>query len=144
MPDIQFVNSPKSEEKRWRSTRVEVANGWFREHGFLVVPELISGVAPQIQVVLPKTVNYVPVKIEKCQQEWERVEEDFWTELDHYLPEARKMHTQVKVDIGRIGTISSSYWSASHYYLRADRSLGDLAAMIINHALYEGRKNLSL
>jgi len=144
MPDIKFINSPKCEEKRWRSTKVEVGNGWFANHGFLVVPELIGEVEPQIQVILPKQIDYVPVEVKVFQDEWDRVEEGFWTELDHYLPEARKMHSQVAVDVGSIGTVSSSYWSCSRYYLREDRSIGDLAAMIINHVLFELRKDVGV
>ncbi len=70
--------------------------------------------------------------------------EAFWTELDHYLPDARKMHDKVVVDVGRIGTISSSYWSEKHYYLRSDRGLGDLAAMIVNHTMYVHRREMGI
>lgn len=144
MPDITFLNSPKSEEQRWKETRKEVANSWFLNHGFLVVPELIDGVDSQIQVIFPKEIKYQQVDVDKFQREWESVESDFWTELDHYLPEARKLHTNVQVDVGNIGTISSSYWTSSHYYLRSDRTVGDLAAMMINYVLYKKRKSLGV
>ncbi len=144
MPDITFKNSPVTEKVRWKSTRIEVANGWFENHGFLVVPELRDDVSKQIQVIYPKEFEYIESRVEEFEVEWGRVEAAFWEELDHYLPEAREMHKAVVVDVGRIGTVSSSYWSCAHYYLRSDRSVADLAAMIINHVLYEGRKNIGI
>jgi hypothetical protein len=144
MPDITFRNSPVTEKVRWKSTRIEVANGWFENHGFLVVPELREDVSKQIQVVYPKDFEYLQLSTKEFETEWRRVEAAFWDELDHYLPEARKMHGEVIVDIGRIGTISSCYWTEKHYYLRADRSLGDLAAIIINRVLYVERNSLGV
>lgn len=144
MPDITFINSPKSEEKRWKSTWKEVENGWFQKHGFLVVPTLRDDIQKQIQVVYPKQVEYQRVDVVPFERVWEKVEQAFWEELDHYLPEAREMHDHVTVDIGRYGTVASSYWSSSHYYLRADRGVADLAAMIINHTLYEIRKTVGV
>jgi len=144
MPDITFKNSPVTEKTRWKSTRIEVANGWFENHGFLVVPDLREDVSTQIQVVYPKAFEYLQSSTKEFEAEWVRVEAAFWEELDHYLPEARKMHGEVIVDIGRIGTISSCYWTEKHYYLRADRSLGDLAAIIINRVLYVERNSLGV
>jgi hypothetical protein len=88
-------------------------------------------------------VDYQLTKVEKVVAEWDLVGDQFWVELDHYLPEARKIHEQVVVDVGRYGTISSSY-SIDHYYLRIDRTVADLAAMIINQTLYVGRKQLGI
>lgn len=144
MPDLTFVNSQKSEKLRYKSTRKEVGDGWFVEHGFLISPQLLSEAPPQIQVVFPKTFAYEPVEPTGYATDWARVEAEFWAELDHYLPEARKMHDKVVVDVGRIGTVASSYWDCSHYYLRADRSLADLAGMIINHVMYEKRSELGV
>ena len=144
MPEISFTNSPGSEERRWKETRKEIVNEWFAKHGFLIVPELQRDVPAHIQVVFPRQVDYQTVEVETVAREWEKVEEKFWMELDHYLPGARKMHTHVTVDVGRYGTISSSYWSVGHYYLRADRTVADLAAMIINQTLYVGRKQLGI
>lgn len=144
MPDVKFINSPKSEKKRWDVTRKEVANSWFESHGFLVMPELNHEVEPQIQVICPRDFEYQAVDVIKFQREWEEVEGEFWEELEHYLPGAKKSHENVVVDVGRIGTISSSYWSSGHYYLRSDRSVGDLAAMMINHTLYAERKSLGV
>jgi DNA-binding winged helix-turn-helix (wHTH) protein len=144
MPEIEFRNSQKSEELRYRSTLREVANGWFSDHGFLVVPKLIKSVPAQIQVVLPRGREYVGVEVGKYREDWNRVEQVFWGELDHYLPEARKLHDQVVVDVGRVGTISSSYWSEKHYYLRSDRGVGDLAAMIVNHTMYVLRREMGI
>lgn len=144
MPDIEFRNSQKSEELRYRSTMREVANGWFFEHGFLVVPKLTSKLPAQIQVVLPREPEYVRIEVEKYHTDWERVGEAFWQELDHYLPDARKIHDKVVVDVGRMGTISSSYWSGKHYYLRADRGVGDLAAMIVNHTMCVLRREMGV
>lgn len=144
MPDIVFRNSQKSEELRWRNTYREVANGWFAEHGFLTFPELRADLPAQIQVILPRELKYQAIDVSKYGQEWERVGESFWAELDHYLPEARGLHDKVVVDVGRVGTVSSSYWSEKHYYLRADRGLGDLAAMIINHAMYVNRQSMGI
>jgi hypothetical protein len=101
-------------------------------------------VSKQIQVIYPKEFEYIESRVEELEAEWKRVEESFWEELDHYLPEARKMHTEVVVDIGRIGTISSCYWTEKHYYLRVDRSIGDLAAMIINRVLFVERNSIGL
>lgn len=144
MPDLEFINSQKSEELRYRSTRREVANGWFSDHGFLVVPKLTMTVPPQIQVVLPSVCEYSETKIESYRIGWERVGEAFWGELDHYLPEARKIHDKIKVDVGNFGTISTCYNSPTHYYLRADRSVADLAAMIVNYTLWLERKQLGV
>ncbi len=144
MPDITFRNSPITEKVRWKSTKLEVANGWFENHGFLVVPELKEDVSKQIQVIYLKEFEYVESRAEELEAEWKRVEESFWDELDHYLPEASKMHAKVVVDIGRIGTISSCYWTEKHYYLRVDRSIGDLAAMIINRVLFVERNSIGL
>ncbi|MFZ2199869.1 MAG: helix-turn-helix domain-containing protein [Microgenomates group bacterium] len=144
MPDITFRNSPITEKVRWKSTRLEVANGWFENHGFLVVPELKEDASKQIQVIYPKEFEYVESRVEEIETEWKRVEESFWEELDHYLPEARIIHKEVVVDIGRIGTISSCYWTEKHYYLRVDRSIGDLAAMIINRVLFVERNSIGL
>lgn len=143
MPDIQFLNSPRREEKRWKETRKEIVNEWFVKHGFLIVPKLQSDVPAHIQVIFPSQVDYQLTKVEKVVAEWDLVGDQFWVELDHYLPEARKIHEQVVVDVGRYGTISSSY-SIDHYYLRIDRTVADLAAMIINQTLYVGRKQLGI
>lgn len=78
MPEIEFRNSQKSEEMRYRSTLREVANGWFLDHGFLVVPKLIKSVPAQIQVVLPREREYVEVELGKYREDWERVGEAFW------------------------------------------------------------------
>lgn len=144
MPDIQFVNSPRSEEVRWKATRTEVANGWFVSHGFVVVPELQSDVGSEVQVIFPRKIDYTKVYLSKFEMAWKKVEKEFWDELDHYLPVARKMHDKVTVDVGTIGTISSSYWSSSHYYLRSDRSVADLAAMIVNNTLLVLRDSLGI
>jgi len=144
MPDIEFRNSQKSEELRYRSTMREVANGWFLDHGFLVVPELKGEIPQQIQVILPGEYEYCEPELEKYQNDWKKVASVFWEELDHYLPEARKLHNKVVVDVGRIGTISSSYENEKHYYLRADRGVGDLAAMMVNNTLFVMRKEMGI
>ncbi|MBP9702523.1 helix-turn-helix domain-containing protein [Candidatus Woesebacteria bacterium] len=144
MPDIEFRNSQKSEEHRYRSTMREVANGWFSEHGFLVVPKLRSDIPAQIQVILPSKCEYCGVGVEKYQRDWEEVGEAFWTELDHYLPEARKLHDKVMVDVGSIGTTSSVYWNEKHYYLRSDRGIGDLAGMMVNYTLFTLRREMGI
>lgn len=144
MPEIEFRNSQKSEEMRYRSTLREVANGWFLDHGFLVVPKLVRSVPAQIQVVLPSDCEYMGVELGRYREDWGRVEQAFWGELDHYLPEARKMHGKIMVDVGHIGTISTCYNSPTHYYLRADRNVADLAAMIVNYTLWLERKQLGV
>ena len=83
MPDITFKNSPVTEKVRWKSTRIEVANGWFENHGFLVVPELREDVSIQIQVVYPKDFEYLQSSTIEFETEWRRVEAAFWEELDH-------------------------------------------------------------
>ncbi|MFH1244305.1 MAG: helix-turn-helix domain-containing protein, partial [bacterium] len=92
----------------------------------------------------PEITKYAQVEVEKLGKEWEKVGEEFWTELDHYLPEARKMHGKIQVDVGKMGTIASGYWSTKHYYLRSDRSIGDLAAMIVNNTLMPLREQLGV
>ena len=144
MPDIEFRNSQNSEELRYRSTKREVANGWFLEHGFLVFPELRVDIPAQIQVILPKVCEPNHVMVEKYHKAWDQVSEAFWRELDHYLPEGRKMHDKIVVDVGQIGTVSSNYYGQKHYYLRSDRGIGDLAAMIVNQTLYVGRQDLGI
>ncbi len=144
MPDITFVNSQKCEELRYRSTKREVANGWFAEHGFLVLPELRGDIPQQIQVILPRELEYKEMSVENYQSDWAMVESTFWEELDHYLPEARKLHDKVIVDVGRIGTISSSYGNEKHYYLRMDRGVGDLVAMMVNNTLFTMRKEIGI
>lgn len=144
MPDITFLNSPVTEENRWRDTRKIIASSWYQEHGFLVVADLNEKVQHQIQVIFPKEHTYTSVDVLPYEQEWKKVEGEFWGALEEQLPGAIELHDKVIVDVGRLGTVSSSSWTGVRYYLRVDRSVADLAAMIINQTMYLQRKQLGV
>ncbi len=144
MPDITFVNSPKSEEKRWNATRKIIASSWYQDHGFLVVPELNDKAQHQIQVIFPKDQIYKGVDVVPYEHAWKDVEGEFWSSLEEQLPGATALHEKVFVDVGRLGTVSSASWTETRYYLRVDRSVADLAAMIVNQVMYVQRKQLGV
>ncbi len=144
MPDITFVNSPKTEEKRWNATRKIIASSWYQDHGFLVVPELNDKARHQIQVVFPKELIYKSMDVGLYEQAWRRVEGEFWSALEEQLPGATALHEKVIVEVGRLGTVSSASWTETRYYLREDRSVADLASMIVNHTMYVQRKQLGV
>lgn len=151
MPDLKFVNSPKSEEERLKYTRQVIGEGFYQKHGFVVLPAMVKGVDPNALVIYPEKMDYESVGIEKYQREWQRIDLPFWDELEQYLPGCREIHGSIEVRITRYGTVSSSgarigekRGNKGIYYLRADVDLAHLAAMIINNFLYTERKNLGI
>lgn len=144
MPDISFVNSPKTEEERLKNTAKVIASGFYERQGFVVLPELDKRVAATAQVIYPREMKCQPVEVKEWKQEWEKVEKTFWEVMDEYLPEFRKIHEKVEVVVSRYGTVSSGNWVGTKYWVRADRSVADLVAMMINSTLYIMRKELGI
>ena len=144
MPDISFLNSPKSEEERLKSTAKIIASGFYEKQGFVVLPELDKRVAATSQVIYPREMEYKAVKLGVWEQEWRKVETELWEVMDEYLPEFRKIHEKVEIVVSRYGTVSSGNWVGTRYWVRADRSIADLVAMMINSTLYIMRKELGV
>ena len=144
MPDIRFVNSPKTEDERLKSTAKIIASGFYERQGFVVLPGLDKRVAATAQVTYPREKNYQPVEVDRWKREWEKIEKALWEVMDEYLPEFRKIHEKVEVVVTRYGTVSSGNWVGTKYYVRADRDVADLVAMMINSTLYIMRKELGI
>ncbi|GEM_PF-3068193 len=53
-PESKFVNSPDSEIERVIYTTKVVASRFYEKRGFVVVPELLQGIEPASQVILPR------------------------------------------------------------------------------------------
>lgn len=70
MPDIDFINSPKSEQGRLRMTARVIGEGFYSRNGFVVVPELDARMSPTAQVVYPKELAYERVDTEPWEKEW--------------------------------------------------------------------------
>ena len=105
MPDITFLNSPKTEEERLKNTAKVIASGFYDRQGFVVLPELDKRVAATAQVIYPREVNYQPVEVNEWKREWEKIEKALWEVVDEYLPEFRKIHEKVEVVVTRYGTV---------------------------------------
>lgn len=144
MPDIRFVNSPKTEDERLKMTAKVIASGFYEKQGFVVLPELDKRAVATAQVIYPREVNYQPVEVNEWKREWEKIEKVLWEVMDEYLPEFRKIHEKVEVVVSRYGTVSSGNWVGTRYWVRADRSVADLASMMINSTLYIMRKDLGV
>lgn len=149
MPDIKFVNSPKTEEERYKMTAKIIASGFYEKQGFVVLPELDPRVAATSQVIYPVEQVYEREGIETFKKEWNKVEEKFWEYLDELLPSSA-FHGEIEVRVSRYGTVSSGATVTEHdkgkvvYYLRADVDISHLAAMIVNKILFGERKNLGI
>lgn len=149
MPDIEFVNSPKSEEERIKFTRRVIEQGFYQKHGFVVLSSLGES-DPNATVVMPKEMVYRKIKIGKYMREWERIGDDFWEEVMRFLPGAEKLWERIVVKVTRYGTVASSEklvtrdGSQKTFFLREDVDISHLAAMIINSILYAERKNLGV
>lgn len=149
MPDIRFINSPKTEEERLAMTARIIAAGFYEKQGFVVVPELSSQVSRAIQVVYPNQPRYQEIKTQKWVRGWEKVAQDYWRYLAELLPSAR-LHGEIEVRVSRYGTVSSSGKLGmipgvkTIYYLRWDVGLAELAAMIVNNILQYDRKLLGV
>lgn len=150
MPDIEFINSPKSEMERIEFTRKIIGSGFYQQHGFVVLPELNDEVNPTVSVILPKTFEYVPINLEKFEDEWKQVDLSFWQEIEVYFPGVAKKHGKLVVKLTRYGTICSgeklSEYQAEKvgYFLRNDTDISQLAAMILNKIMYAQRKDLGV
>lgn len=150
MPDIHFLNSPKSEEERIKFTRKVIAEGFYQRHGFVVMGELDKGVDPNTIVVYPKDFEYQPSETNKYQRDWDQINEGFWAGIESYFPGITLQHGAIEVRITRYGTVSSGAMLGKHksgkvvYYLRQDMGVEHLAAMIINAILYGERKGLGI
>jgi len=149
MPDIKFVNSPKTEGERIKMTAKVVASGFYEKQGFVVVPELSLQINPAIQVIYPSKFTYKRVRTLEWASKWEQVSQSYWRYLTELLPSA-KLHGEIEVRMSRYGTVSSSGRlgmvprAKSVYYLREDARLADLAAMIVNNILQYDRKLLGV
>lgn len=149
MPDIEFVNSPKTEQKRLKMTAKVIGGGFYSRQGFVILPTLDKRVSTTAQVVYPKEFEYTSVDVSPWMVEWGRVEHNFWAYLAELLPNA-KLHGKIEVRVSRYGTIASGAIMGKHlsdkviYYLRSDVGVDQLAAMIINKILYSERRNLGV
>lgn len=150
MPDIKFVNSPKTERDRLRHTRGDIVSGWFARQGFVVVPSKIKGVSETVQVLYPTGLVYQEIGTAKWEKEWELVGEQFFRDLDQILPGASQIWERVVVRLTRYGTVSSSANPTKYrsdcgvFYLRCDVDISHLAAMIVNIILYLERNKLGI
>lgn len=149
MPDISFVNSPKTEEERRKMTAKVIASGFYEKQGFVVLPELDKRVAATAQVIYPKEREYHPVKLDMWESAWRAVEREFWEVLGELLPSARE-YGDIEVRVSKYGTIASGAAMDGHdaekvvFYLRSDVGIDQLAAMMINKILYAERRNLGV
>jgi len=149
MPDIEFINSQKTEEDRIKSTAKIIASGFYEKQGFVVVPALDQRVEPTSQVIYPNEFEYQVVKLDSWEREWERVGAMFWKYLEELVPSA-KLHGPIEVRLSRYGTVASSAklgmipGEKVVYYLRSDVALCQLAGMIINKLLYFDRQSLGV
>lgn len=150
MPDIEFINSPKSEMERIEFTRKIIASGFYQKHGFVVLPELNDGVNPNVSVILPRTFEYEPIYLEKFEDEWKQANLAFWQEIEVYFPGVAKKHGKLVVNLTRYGTVCSgekmSEYNAEKvgYFLRNDTDISQLAAVILNKIMYFQRKDLGV
>lgn len=149
MPDITFLNSPKTEEERLKMTAKVIASGFYEKQGFVVIPELDKRVAATSQVIYPSKLEYQKIEIEEWAKEWRRVEAKFWEYLEELVPSAR-LHGPIEIRVTRYGTVASAArlgmvpHQKAIYYLRRDVDISQLAAMIINNILYYDRKHLGI
>lgn len=149
MPDITFVNSPKTEEERLKMTARIIASGFYEKQGFVVLPELDKRLAATAQVIYPREMEYQPVEMEVWEREWRIVEREYWEVLGELLPCAQE-YGNIEVRLSRYGTIASGAAMGGHdaekvvFYLRSDVGIDQLAAMMINKILYAERRNLGV
>lgn len=149
MPDIVFVNSPKSEDERLKMTAKIIGQGFYARQGFVVLPTLDKRVSATAQVIYPRAFEYKKIDVSLWEAEWRKVEQQFWAYLGELLPSA-KLHGRIEVRLTRYGTVASGAMMGMHdggsviYYLRSDVDLSQLAAMIINKIIYAERKNLGI
>jgi hypothetical protein len=151
MPDIQFVNSPRTEEERIKFTYKFIASGFYEKHGFVVLPEHTREVEQSVVVIYPKLFEYRPIKVDNFQREWAVIENDFWQVVDEYFPRISQTYKAIEVRLTRYGTVASgekmnvaSPDGKKAYYLRIDADLSQLAAMIINSILWGERRGLGI
>ncbi len=150
MPDITFINSPRSEDERRKFTAKVIAQGFYQKHGFVVLSEPNPKFDEKVQVVYPVESNYSQIVVEKWKREWASKEREFWKELENYIPGADKLFEEIEVRITKIGTVSSVgklgqiAGRKAIYYLRDDVDISHLASMIINNLLYNERHGMGI
>ena len=150
MPDIEFINSPKTEDERLKFTRRVIEQGFYKRQGFVVVPKITSRVKSNIQVVYPKVFEYKPVEVKQFATQWRAIERDFWNVMDDTFKNISSSHGRIEVRVTRYGTTASGAVLRDHksnrvvYYLRNDAGIASLAGMIINKVLFAERKNLGI
>lgn len=150
MPEIEFVNSPKTEEERRKFTAKVIGQGFYRRHGFVVVPELDWRAPHNIQVIYPKEFKYQKLEVGRVAQDWKQVEKYFWQEMARYFAGLEREHGKIEVRITRYGTTASGAALVDHrrgklvYYLRDDADISNLAGIIINKILFGERRGLGI
>lgn len=149
MPDIKFINSPRSEEERLKFTEKVIRQGFYQRNGFVVLPAFDSRVQANAIVIYPNKFVYEPTSTEPCQSEWDQINDRFWQELEKFLPASTKMNNAIEVRVSRYGTVASSEkWKVGSkediFYLREDVDISQLAAMIVNHVLYAEKTSLGI
>jgi hypothetical protein len=106
MPDIEFVNSPRTEQERLKMTKKVIVSGFYAKHGFVVVPDL-EDMDPNSSVVYPRKFDFVPIETKKIAKEWEGVGEQFWLAVEQYFPGCMKRFEKLEVRLTRYGTVAS-------------------------------------
>lgn len=150
IPQVRFVNSPRTEAERLSFTRRVIDQGFYHRHRFVVVPELMDGVDSSAQVVYPKASEYKMLQVEKWEREWGRLNKRFWEEMEKYFPGAQEAVGSVEVRLTRFGTVSSSARMGvvagrkEIFYLRQEADLSHLTAIIVNSLLWGERKGLGI
>lgn len=149
MPDIMFVNSPRTEEERIKFTRKVIAEGFYQKQGFVVLPSL-SGADPNVTVVLPRKMVYQKIEVGSYVREWRDIGERFWEEIARFLPGVENLWEGIVVKLTRYGTVASSEKFTTKkgakkvFFLREEADISHLAAIIINSILYAQRKGLGI
>lgn len=149
MPDIHFINSPRSEEERLKFTEKVIRQGFYQRNGFVVLPVIDSRVQSNALVIYPNKFVYKKIETGQYQRQWDQINDRFWQELEEFLPASAKMNNNIEVRVSRYGTIASSEkWRVgakkSVFYLREDVDISQLAAMIVNHVLYAEKTSLGI
>lgn len=91
----------------------------------------------QIMNLIPENMPQSALALELANQ-WEKVEKKFFVELEQYFPKIGDLFGEIEVRVTQYGTIASGSWITGEkkqkmiYYLRMDRGIEDLAAMIVN------------
>lgn len=150
LPETVVINSPRTEAARLRFTRKVIEQGFYKKHGFIVVPHLIPHLDPNPQVIYPRSFMYKKVDTEGFTDAWALVENQYWSEVRRYFPEIVDGVTHIEVRITRYGTVSSNARMSIRsgrreiFYLREDMGIEHLAAMMLNSILHTEKKGLGI